>query len=99
MKTSRKIAETTLLLGGVVVVAVLAIAAPSWARRGHAGGDTMTQQLNAQELARLQSGEAGEAAPPMAGTMPGMSCPPGMYLAPAGYRAKGEWAPAHCLAR
>jgi hypothetical protein len=153
MRTPRKIPEMTLLLNGVAVVALLAIATPSWAqgRSGDMpqGGNTMgvpgpnpggpsnatignqpppaaaagpthrhvrhatktsrrrtpltgstTEQLNAEELARIQSGGAppapmagGAPPPPMAQT--GFSCPPGTPWVPAGY-GNGKYIPGHC---
>jgi hypothetical protein len=75
----------------VIAVASAAIAAPVW------GADTAAQ-LNAQELARIQSGgPAGAApmAPPPMVAAPG--CAPGMQFVPAGYIKRGKWRPAGCV--
>ena len=59
--------------------------ARTYARRGtRGGGVSMTDQLNREELARIQSG--GGAAPPSAGygrAEPGGALPPGTSTAPA----------------
>ena len=75
----------------VIAVASVAIAAPVWA------ADT-AGQLNAQELARIQSGApAGPApmAPPPMASAPG--CAPGMQFVPEGYIKRGKWRPAGCV--
>jgi hypothetical protein len=76
----------------VIAIASAAIAAPVWA------ADTAAQ-LNAQELARIQSGgpppvAPPPAAPPMA-SAPG--CAPGTQFVPAGYIKRGKWRPAGCV--
>jgi len=54
------------LLGGIAIVAALAFAAPVWAQHAKHGGratpvgrsaENSASQLNADELARLQSGQ------------------------------------------
>ena len=76
----------------VIAIASAAIAAPVWA------ADTAAQ-LNAQELARIQSG--GPAGPaPMAAPPPMASpsgCAPGTKFVPAGPIKKGKWRPAGCV--
>jgi hypothetical protein len=75
----------------VIAIASVAVAAPVWA------ADT-AGQLNAQELARIQSGApAGTApmAPPPMEAAPG--CAPGMQFVPAGYIKRGKWRPAGCV--
>ena len=75
----------------VIAIASAAIAAPVCA------ADTAAQ-LNAQELARIQSGgPAGPApmAPPLMASAP--ACAPGMQFVPAGYIKRGKWRPAGCV--
>jgi hypothetical protein len=62
--------------------------------------DPTTEQLNAAELTRIQSGGAppqpmagGAPPPPMAQT--GVNCPPGAPWVPAGY-GNGKFIPGHC---
>jgi hypothetical protein len=75
----------------VIAIASVAIAAPVWA------ADT-AGQLNAQELARIQSGAsagpAPMAPPPMAAAS---ACAPGMQFVPAGYIKRGQWRRAGCV--
>jgi hypothetical protein len=75
----------------VIAIASAAVAAPVWA------ADT-AGQLNAQELARIQSGApagpAPMAPPPMASAS---ACAPGMQFVPAGYIKRGKWRPAGCV--
>ena len=85
----------------VIAIAFVTIAAPASAQTA--------AQLNAQELARIQSaGPAGGpggppaampvnmAPPPMAGAR---GCPPGSRWVAAGYAKKGKWRPAGCVRR
>jgi hypothetical protein len=76
----------------VIAVASAAIAAPVWA------ADTAAQ-LNAQELARLQSGGPAPSAPPPMAAMPVASpgCGPGRQYVPEGYIKRGKWRPAGCV--
>jgi hypothetical protein len=77
----------------IVIAASAAIAAPVWA------ADTAAQ-LNAQELARIQSGGPAPMAPPPMASAPMASAPgcgPGMQLVQAGYIKRGKWRPAGCV--
>ena len=75
----------------VIAIASVVLAAPVWA------ADTAAQ-LNAQELARIQSGgPAGPtpmAPPPMAAAS---ECAPGKQFVPAGYIKRGKFRPAGCV--
>ena len=68
-----------------------------------AGAADTAGQLNAQELARIQSGGPAGPAPmapapmapaPMAAAS---TCAPGMQFVPAGYIKRGKWRPAGCV--
>jgi hypothetical protein len=72
----------------IAIIASAAIAAPVWA------ADTAAQ-LNAQELARIQSGGPAPLAPPPMASAPG--CAPGFDWVPAGYIKKGKFRPAGCV--
>jgi hypothetical protein len=78
----------------VIAVASAAIAAPVWA------ADTAAQ-LNAQELARIQSGGPASMAPPPMASAPTMAsapgCGPGRQFVPEGYIKRGKWRPAGCV--
>ena len=76
----------------VIAVASAAIATPVWA------ADTAAQ-LNAQELARIQSGSTAPMFPPPMTAAPVASpgCGPGMQYVPAGYIKRGKWRPAGCV--
>jgi hypothetical protein len=75
----------------VVAIASAALAAPVWA------ADT-AGQLNAQELARIQSGAPTGAAPMAPPPMVAASeCAPGTQFVPAGYIKRGKWRPAGCV--
>ena len=77
----------------VIAVASAAIATPVWA------ADTAAQ-LNAQELARIQSGGPAPMAPPppmAAAPMASPGCGPGMQFVAAGYIKRGKWRPAGCV--
>jgi hypothetical protein len=54
-------------------------------------------RLNAQELRRIQSGEAPM--PPPATSEAQSACPPGAKWLPAGYGKHGKWRPAGCYRR
>jgi hypothetical protein len=72
----------------IIAAAVAAIAAPVWA------ADTAAQ-LNAQELARIQSGAPASMPPPP--MVSASACGPGMQFVPAGYIKRGKWRPAGCV--
>jgi hypothetical protein len=81
----------------LIAIVVAVIAAPA------KGADTAAQ-LNAQELARVQSGGiAPMAPPPVAATAPRSAstagCPPGTKWVPAGYIRKGKYREAGCRSR
>jgi hypothetical protein len=79
----------------VVAFALTAIAAPVRA------ADTAAQ-LNAAELARLQSGAAAPLPMPAAGPGPmaaASACPPGTQWMPGSYVRKGKWRSAGCRRR
>jgi len=56
------------------------------------------EQLNLQELGRVQSGGAAMPMPPP-GTEAGAGCPPGTAWVPEGYGKHGKWRPAGCYRR
>jgi hypothetical protein len=75
----------------VAAAAAAVIAAPVWA------ADTAAQ-LNAQELARIQSGAPAPMSPPAPPPMAAAStCAPGMQFVQAGYIKRGKWRPAGCV--
>jgi hypothetical protein len=49
-------------------------------RGGAGGGDAITEQLNREELARIQGGAGAMPPPPPPGPMPDMGPPPGSAL-------------------
>ena len=72
----------------VIAIASFAMAASVWAADPAA-------QLNAQELARIQSGAPPPMAPPPVASAPG--CAPGTQYVPAGYIKRGKYRPAGCV--
>jgi len=78
--------------------AIVIIAAAGFAAQAYAA-DTASQ-LNAQELARIQSGAPAAMAAPAAGE-PALTseCPPGTHWVPAGYIKHSKWRPAGCRYR
>jgi hypothetical protein len=84
--------EITGMKHAIVIAIAIVIAAPAWA------ADTAAR-LNAQELARIQSGApaamgAPAIAPPVAVAS---SCPPGYRWVQGGYIRRGKWRDPGCV--